>query len=252
MFLTNRSYQTFVAGLMLSLALSSVALAEQGDKIQWSITPYLWGSTTKFDLQFRDTGIGNGELSFGDLLDILDAAFMVQIEGGKGRWSVFGDLTYLDTSASNRRAALTVNTDSKQVFLDTAVAFWPGGTGSALSLFAGLRYSGFDDRYRFTRNDTGAQVGERKSDADYYDALFGLRYRFDLSSRWQLLTHGDFSLGDSEGTFLLSANLAYIVGKRMQNRILLGYQYKQAEFKDGDLNKDFTYYGPMAGFDFRF
>ncbi len=82
--------------------------------------------------------------------------------------------------------------------------------------------------------------------------LLGLRYRFDLSQRWSLLTHGDGSFGDSEGTFLVRGNFAYTVGKREMNRILFGYQYKQAKYKDGDLVTDFTFYGPMAGFDFRF
>ncbi len=94
--------------------------AQSGDKIGWSITPYLWASNTKGDLTFRDTGIGGDKITFNDLLDVLDTAFMAHVEGGKGMWSVFG------------------------------------------------------------------------------------------------------------------------------------YQYKQAEFKDGDLSTDFTYYGPMAGFNFRF
>ena len=63
---------------------------------------------------------------------------------------------------------------------------------------------------------------------------------------------GDISFGDSECAFLLRANFAYIVGKRRQNRILFGYQYKEAEFKDGGLLMDFSYQGPMAGFNFRF
>ena len=93
---------------------------------------------------------------------------------------------------------------------------------------------------------------ERRSTKDYYDGLIGLRYRFDLSERWALLTHGDLSFGDSEGTFLLRADFAYTVGKRQLNRILFGYQYKEAEFKDGDLVTDFSYNGPLAGFNFRF
>ncbi len=48
------------------------------------------------------------------------------------------------------------------------------------------------------------------------------------------------------------AVLGYTVGKRQLNRILFGYQYKEAEFKDGGLTTDFTYGGPMAGFNFRF
>jgi hypothetical protein len=234
------------------LGLFSSASAQQNSAISWSVTPYLWAPTTKVDLTFRDTGIGAGEISFKDLFDMLDTAFMIQVEGGRGNWSTFGDLTYLKTSDAIERNLLTINTKSKQTFVDAAVAYWPGGFGSQLSVFGGVRYSGLDNRYTFTTTATGTPVGEQHSKNDYYDALLGLRYRFDFSDRWALLTHGDYSFGDSEGVFILRGNFAYTVGKKQQNRILFGYQYKESEFKDGDLTTSFKYNGPMAGFDFRF
>jgi hypothetical protein len=79
-----------------------------------------------------------------------------------------------------------------------------------------------------------------------------VRYRFDLSERWGLLTRGDLSFGDSEGTWLVQGLFAYTVGRRQQNRILFGYQYKKAEFEDSGLNSEFAYAGPIAGFNFRF
>ncbi|NCF74020.1 MAG: hypothetical protein GWP67_11015 [Gammaproteobacteria bacterium] len=231
--------------------LLSTAAAQDSDAFQWSITPYVWAASTNIDLTVRDNNIGEGDIPFKDLLDTLDAAFMIQVEAGKGNWSAFGDLTYLKTSASNQRTVFTIDIDSKQVFLDAAAAYWPGGFGSPLSIFGGLRYTGFDETYGFSLIN-GTPVSDLLSDEDYYDALLGVRYRFDFSDRWQLLTHGDVSFGDSEGTYIVRANFAYTVGKREQNRILFGYQYKSAEYRDGDLRKDFTMYGPMMGFDFRF
>ena len=218
--------------------------------INWSITPYIWASDTTVDLTFNDTNIGSGSLNFGDLLDVLDTAFMVHAEGGAGQWSSFADLTYLATSDVTQRTILTIDSRSKQTFLDLAVAYRPGGATSPFNLFAGLRYSGFDDRYTFSAG--GQVLGEQRSTDDYYDFLIGARYRFVLSDRWDLLTHVDASFGDSEGTFLLRANLGYAVGKRRANRILFGYQYKEAEFRSGDLTSNFDYSGPMAGFNFRF
>ena len=231
--------------------LLSTAAAQESDAFKWSITPYIWAPTTSIDLTVRDNNIGGGDVSFNDLLDTLDAAFMVQVEGGKGNWSMFGDLTYLKTSDTTERTVFTIDIDSEQIYLDAAAAYWPGGVGSPLSFFGGLRFSGFDETYSFSLNN-GTPVSDIPSGEDYYDALLGIRYRFDFSERWQLLTHGDFSFGDSEGTYLLRANFGYVVGKRQQNRILFGYQYKSAEYQENDLTKDFTIYGPMAGFDFRF
>jgi hypothetical protein len=239
--------------LMLSTLMPAAAAhGQEMDNFGWSITPYLWATETTVDLTFRDADVGAGEISFSELLDVLDAAFMIHVEGGGGNWSAFGDLTYLKTSDSTQRAAFVVDSNSKQLFFDGAVAWWPGGVGSNFSLFGGLRHSGFDDRYTFRLIINNAPVGERRSTKDYYDALVGLRYRFDLSERWALLTRADTSFGDSEGTLLVQANLAWTVGKRQQNRILFGYQYKTADFRDDDLGTDFSYQGPMAGFNFRF
>ena len=247
-----RPYSVLALAMLVMLMSAPVARAQDANSFGWSITPYLWATETTVDLTFRDADIGAGEISFNDLLDVLDAAFMIHVEGGRGNWSAFGDLTYLKTSDSTERTALVVDSNSEQLFLDAAAAWWPGGVGSNLSLFGGLRYSGFDDRYAFRLIINNAPVGERRSTKDYYDALIGLRYRFDLSDRWALLTRADTSFGDSEGTVLLQANLAWTVGKRQQNRILFGYQYKTAEFRDADLRLDFGYQGPMAGFNFRF
>ena len=174
------------------------------------------------------------------------------MEGGNGNWTAFSDITYLETSDTTERTFLAIDSKSKQLFLDAAVAWWPNGVLSNLNLYGGLRFSGFDDRYVFRLIGNGTVLADRRATKDYYDALLGIRYRFDLSERWALLTQADGSFGDSEGTFLLRANLAWTVGKRQQNRILFGYQYKQAEFKDGDLRTDFRYQGLMAGFNFRF
>ncbi len=235
---------------LLMLGAFSTASAQNSDSTQWSVTPYIWATDTTVDLTFRDTNIGAGDISFGDLLDILDAAFMLHVESGGDNWTAFGDFTYLKTSDTTERTLITIDADNEQTFLDAAIAYWPGGVGSQFNVFGGLRYTGFNDRYRFSIG--GIQVSEQRSTRDYYDALLGVRYRFDLAERWELLTHGDVSFGDSEGTFLLRANFGYIVGKRRQNRILFGYQYKEAEFRDGDLVTDFSYTGPMAGFNFRF
>ena len=250
---TNQKYRATICAisvLLICTASPAPATAQDTANYHWSITPYLWATETKVDLTFRDTNIGNGDISFSDLLDVLDAAFMIHVEGGSGQWSAFADLTYLNTSETNHRELLTVDSESKQVFLDAAVAWWPASTGDKFSIYGGLRYSGFSDTYRFRLDDN--VLGEQVSDDDYADFLVGFRYRFDLSDRWSLLTQADTSFGDSEGTWLARVDFGYALGKQLQNRILFGYQFKQAEFKDGDLVSDFSYQGPMAGFNFRF
>jgi len=228
----------------------NVGQAQAQEEIEWSITPYLWATNTRVDLTFRDTDLGGGTIGFDDLLDVIDSAFMVNVEAGRGSWSGFADLTYLETSDREQRPLLTIDTDSQQTILDAGVAYWPGGVGSQWSVIGGLRYTDFDDRYHFSAD--GIPLAERRNTRDYYDALLGVRYRFDLSQRWALLTRADASFGDSEGTYLLRALFSWTVGSREMNHILFGYQYKRAEFKDDDLRSDYVYYGLIAGFNFRF
>jgi len=236
---------------MIWLFLAGNVFAQSSDKVYWSITPYFWASDTKVDIKLDGSPVAGADISFKDLLDQLDGAFQGHIETGKNNWSVFTDFTFISTSDSEERTLITIDTKSKQSIIDAVAAFWPGGVGSALNMFAGIRYTKFDDRYRFYGpNDT--LLVERKNKNDYTDALLGLRYRIDLSQRWAILTRGDLSFGDSEGTWQLQGLLAYTVGKRQLNRLMFGYQYKEAEFKDGDLKTSFTYSGPMAGFNFRF
>ena len=237
-------------GAVLWLPFSPV-LAQDTGTVNWSITPYFWASDTSLDLTVEDTDINGGvEIPFSDLLDVLDTAFQIHVEGGKGKLSAFADLTFLETSDTIERPVLEIRTNSKQTFIDAALAYWPQGVGSQLNVYGGVRYTEFDDRYDFA---LGADpLVTRRSSQDYFDVLLGVRYRFDLSDRWGLLTRGDVSFGDTEGTWLLQGLFAYSVGKRQLNRILFGYQYKVAEFKDGGLNSDYTFSGPMAGFNFRF
>jgi len=238
-----------ILGVVLFLG-TLPASAQETSGFKWSVSPYIWASRTKADLAFRDESLGGGTVSFSDLLDQLDSGFMVHFEGGKGHWSLLADVTYLETSDAEQRPVFLVKSAAEATVLDTAVAYWPGGVGSSLSVIAGMRYSGFDNRYRFLLDDL--EVARLRDEDDYYDVLLGIRYRFVLGGRWDLLTRADVSFGQSEGTWLVQAVFGRTIGKREANRLLLGYQYKVAEFKSGDLTSDFSYHGPIAGFNFRF
>ena len=175
---------------------------------------------------------------------------MINVEAGRGRWSGLADISHLSMSDIEERALLTISSRNKQSFIDLAAAYWPGGVGSQLSLVGGVRATIFDDRFQLLLNEQ--PLSERRSKTDYVDLLLGVRYRFDLSDRWNLLTNGNVSLGDSEGTFVALVFLAYSISGRDRYQVLFGYQYKEADFKAADLRTDYTYGGPGAGFNIRF
>jgi hypothetical protein len=239
---------------LLALFLAVPALADKGDGINWSITPYVWGVKTNVDLKVDGAPIGGDTISFNDLLDITDTSFQIFIEGGRsdGNWSAFVDLTYLETSDRTSTDILQIKTDSEQIFIDAAVAFWPAGTAGGLNLFGGVRYSSLDDRYKFSIPDLSAPLAILKNDRSFTDLLLGGRYRFDFSDSWALHARADYAFGDSDGILQVETLVRFSVGRDRQHGVLIGYRYKEAEFEDGSLEEDYEYKGPIVGFNFRF
>jgi hypothetical protein len=221
------------------------------DGLLWSVTPYVWASDTSLDLSVEDSDINGGiEIPFKDALDTIETAIQVNLETGKGKWSAFVDFTYIETSDTIERPLLDLRTDSEQTFIDAAVSYWPGGVGAGLSIFGGLRYTELKDQYDFLLEDN--PLVTRNSRQSYLDGLVGARYHLALSERWGLLTRADLSMGDSEGIWVIQGLFSYTVGKRKQNAVVFGYKHKEAELQDGGINSDFTYSGPLVGFNFRF
>ena len=234
----------------IALFIAAPAAADIG----WSITPYIWATETTVDLTADGTPIGGGTVSFSDLLDIMDTSFQVNVEGGRsdGNWSAFVDLTYLETSDKFSTPNVLIKTDSEQLYIDTAIAYWPNGEEGGFNVFGGMRYTSLDDRFKFSLPAPGVALGTLKNDRSFTDLLLGGRYRFDFNESWALQTRADYAFGDSEGILQLQAFVRYAVGKDRQHGVLIGYRYKDAEFEAASLEEDFEFKGPVAGFNFRF
>jgi len=100
-----------VIGLPVGFGTSAAVATEP---LKWSVTPYVWAVETKLDMTAGDDQVGDN-LSFSDLLDTLDSAFQIHVEAGRGRWSGFADVTYIEASDSDGADGdLRIVTDSEQ------------------------------------------------------------------------------------------------------------------------------------------
>ena len=245
------------------LVLAFIPLAAQGEeqsKLNWSVTPYIWATKTSYDLTANGSPIDIGTISFDELMDTTDESFQVAIETGRaqGHWSILADVTYIETSDDDTftvpdLGSVRTNSKSEQIYADLLIAYWPWTEAGGLSVLAGIRYTDLDDetKFRLVEPDVG-QLGKLTTERDFTDALFGARYIFRLSDRWKLNTKLDYAFGDSEGIFQGEVIARYAIGKDEGNGIMLGYRYKDAEFKDNGLEEDYDYQGPLIGFNFRF
>jgi len=163
-----------VQACLLCLALAFFPTLAIGADLDWSVTPYIWASDTKFDLKAGDVPIG-GELTFDDLLDTTDNSFQVVTEAGiaGGNWSAFIDFTYLETSDNYKGQLLFADSDSEQLYLDAVVAWWPQGRQKGFNIYGGARYTDLDDRTKFFLTEDKLPLTTLRNDRDFLDALNG-------------------------------------------------------------------------------
>lgn len=226
---------------------------------EWSITPYIWFANTSYLLRADGRDIGAGNVDFGELADTLDGAFQVMAETGRsaGSWSGFVDFTYLSMSDDQLidlagLGSLRAVTKSKQLFVDTAVAYWPWKDVSGFNVYAGIRYTDLDSRIRFDLANPEIRLGVIGIEHSFTDVLVGFRDRFKLAEDWAVVIRGDYGFGDSDGVFLAQAAIRWAIGPNRRQGLMLGYRYKDAKFEENGREERYKYKGPVLGFNLRF
>lgn len=83
----------------LLLAANAPAGAEtQAGAWQYELTPYLWGAAMRGDVQSGHLPKIGVDMSFGEIVDILDFGLMGAFEARNGRWGLLSDMVYMKVS----------------------------------------------------------------------------------------------------------------------------------------------------------
>jgi hypothetical protein len=273
-----------------ALLLTCVGLARADDSSSgwtYGLTPYLWLPTIDGSLKYAlppGSG-GSPEFSVGptDWLDLINAGLLISGSASKGRFTIYSDLVYLSLTSKNDGRVLSVDDTvtvpgtripipiSADLNLDTRTDLdglaWSVAAGyevsssetSSMSAFVGARYFGVDasSSWDLTAEITvpGSGVilpaqGQIGSDVDLWDALIGVRGRFDLGEgRWAGLYHLDVGAGDSDLTWNAMAGVSYAYG---WGDLVLAYRHLEYDQASDKLLQDFSFSGPGFGATFRF
>lgn len=206
------------------------------------------------------------DVSFSDIWDNLDMAFMAFAENKHNRWSYILDFAYLDVSADRSRSIQ----DLLQVNLDV------GLTQTILQAFAG--YSVYQGRYENTGLDVdllgGLRYNELKMDLGVQGSIFDLPFGGQRSkkTRWTDLVFAarlnyyvkrhTFMLWADYGLFKVGADTSWqIIGLykyTFKNGLgLFGgyrhYAFDYDEYSGGTRFRfNLDYSGPMAGISYKF
>jgi len=195
------------------------------------------------------------DVSFSDIMDKATFSFGLNLEAGKGPWSVivFGLYLHLKDDLTTRNG---FDGDLKGDFalLDVAGAYqvWETGLGSgklALDALLGLRWTYLKAEIDI---NTGPFAGlNRSRDKNIFDPYVGARARWDIDRNWdiQLLgTAGGFGVGsDFAASGLLQAE--YKFSKKWS--AILGYRAIYYNYDD-NFEWKVTMHGPVIGISYAF
>ena len=217
-------------------------------RITWDI--YLWGASLG-----GQTATGeNLSLSFSDLAGDLDIGFMSALGARKGRWSIFGDVIYLDVAAEDHFEANLVGNPidvAVDVELKGLVAGVAGGYGvvsrerSALDVVFGVRNLDLETDLEF---DIGPIKEPFSGSGDVFDAIVGVRGRADFAANWYFAYYVDLGTGDTDFTWQGIGSFGY---RWKRADLVFGYRYLEWDFDDGDPGgktfNDLNVSGPHVG-----
>lgn len=235
----------------------STAIAAEGTSTgnawTFSITPYLWMYGMDGDVRIRNTE-ADFDVSFGDILENLDLAFMAHVEAWKGRLGLFVDPSYgrLLTEAEVGPTEVDLETDMILVDFGAFYRVLDQRTEQGLARTADVSLGG---RYLYLKNEIDfSMAADRDRSNDFVDLTVGGRYGMDVTERIGLLVGGDiggFELGSSsEFAWNAQALGSYRIGE--SGRLWAGYRILDFDRDEGGSSGfDVQFSGPIVGYEFR-
>src|SRR5690606_15373913 len=208
----------------------------------FELTPYIWGSAMKGDVQSGSLPKTAVDMSFSDILDVLDFAAMGTFEARKERWGFLLDGIYVKVSddATARRtgpgpigATLTADADVKlrQTILSAAATYRLVEGSSSVDLLGGMRYSKIDAKANIQGSlFARTRSVQRSGDKDWVDPYVGFRFQHAMTDRCMLNGYGDLGgcgVGADRGG-QAALGVSYAVTKEVSAK--LGYRYLSFDY----------------------
>jgi opacity protein-like surface antigen len=246
-----KNLATGLSVVLGALAVGPSATAQE-NTWRYGASIYLFGAETRTS---TDTPFGkvDAELSFSDVLDNLDVAFMGTFEASNGLWSFIGDYMYTDIGFSESspgpvlsRAEASVET---QIFSGYATYRVHETPTARIDLGAGIRWYSTDTEITLT-GGAGNGLTFGPDDSVFY-GLIAARAGVDFSERWSGTAFVDYGGFDSdEETWQVLLTMSYAINDAWSLRG--GYRYISVENVNDGNSYTFEQSGPIFGATYRF
>jgi len=216
--------------------------AEEPGGWQFEFTPYLFASS----LSGKTGALGveaDVDMSFGDILDHLDAGFMAAFEARKGRWGFGVDAVYFKLEDEKARAwqgplgigtatgelQATMTQQIAQLYV-TRRSFYRVGT---LDLVGAARYTQLDTDLDLVTATGGLLPGGARAlsaGKSWWDVAIGARGRLRVADRWTMVSYADVGAGGSDLTYQVLLGLDWQASKSLA--VKGGYRLFYQDYED--------------------
>ncbi len=248
-------------------ASASAITANSGNSDVWQfeITPYLFAAGLKGQVGVRGV-TADVDMSFGDIWDNLDSAFMGLFTAQKGRWSYGLEGVYFkitdegSTSVNGPFGSVTVD---GALQLTTSINVYQGSVGyrvlddkTKVDLIGAVRYTDVKADMNVAITTTppitfppGGALSAGGSE-DWTDAVVGVRALYPVLNKVHLLGYADIGAGGSSTTYQLIAGVNWEFVKNFTAKA--GYRVLDWDYENGGTVWDMQASGMYLGLGFKF
>lgn len=240
--------------LLIFLVLPSSGQAKEDNGWSFNLSPFAFALGLEGDVAtLPGAAPAEVDVSFGDILDELDIAFMVVGEARKGRFAILGELYYseISTDASTPGSFYSgADYDQTLFFVSVATSYrFVEKNHYYLDMLAGLRYWHIDNELDI---DAGLMPAKRLSDKEgWFDPIFGIEGSCELFSNfyttgWAVAAAG----GESDSVFDVFGGVGYRFNDLFS--LIVGYRHQSVDYDNGNFLFDVEFSCPIIGTSFRF
>jgi hypothetical protein len=247
--------------LSLAIAAATAAMANgaaAAEQWQWSATPYIWATDLGVELTVVDRTLVDVDVPFEDLVDKLDSAAMVRIEGMRGEHGMAFDVFNVELIGNQTAtlprapgADLTLDAGVGMTIIDATGVFDANGDGEGFSVVYGARVIEQRNDIDATLGIDGVGVASRSYDATdtFVDGLVGFRYVRDLPGNFSYGFAADVSTGETELTWSAGPTFGYTFGDDDRYEVTAGYRRMDIDFETAEhVDADMSMSGLLVGF----
>ncbi|MFC1652316.1 hypothetical protein ACFL3F_01220 [Planctomycetota bacterium] len=246
----KKLYQSVVFGVFV-LALSSAVNAQgttNQDEWDFTVTPFGWMTGLHGNARVGNMP-SSVDVKFGDVLESLRMAAMLDLRAQKGRWGVQSNIIWLEMNEADDTQGVHIEAKPKMWFVDLDGFYQITDQWSVL---AGIRY--FDTT--ISVKGSGALNFYEKIDENWVDPIMGTEFKTPLSERWSMGARGDiggFGVG-SDLSWQIWAGAEWRFAKK--NALAFGWRHLAWDYANGSgadrLEMDTYMTGPYVGVELHF